>query len=204
MPQAVRNRRLDGLRKGKTRILVATDVAARGIDVSTITHVFNYGLPMKAEDYVHRIGRTGRAGKTGVAVTFARREDAHKVRQIERYINSKIEVTVLPGLEPKTSEADFRNARVKPASVRRGKGAPKAGAGRRHSAAPSGRSDWSAFGGGARSEFGARTAQPRAKREGADRTGASHAERPARSYPAGHALAGVPRSREGAKARRAK
>jgi superfamily II DNA/RNA helicase len=63
MPQAVRNRRLDSLRKGQTRILVATDVAARGIDVPRISHVINFGLPMKPEDYTHRIGRTGRGAQ---------------------------------------------------------------------------------------------------------------------------------------------
>lgn len=108
MPQMVRNRRLDALRKGKTKILVATDVAARGIDVPTVTHVFNYGLPMKAEDYVHRIGRTGRAGREGVAVTFAQRSDGFKIRQIERYINSKINVTQVAGLEPQTSPEESR------------------------------------------------------------------------------------------------
>ena len=107
MPQMVRNRRLDALRKGKTKILVATDVAARGIDVPSITHVFNYGLPMKAEDYVHRIGRTGRAGREGVAVTFAQRTDAFKIRQIERYIERKINVTQVAGLEPQLKAEDF-------------------------------------------------------------------------------------------------
>jgi superfamily II DNA/RNA helicase len=64
LSQGLRNRRLMALRNGQVQILVATDVAARGIDVPTITHVFNFGLPMKAEDYTHRIGRTGRAGAT--------------------------------------------------------------------------------------------------------------------------------------------
>jgi superfamily II DNA/RNA helicase len=65
LSQGLRNRRLMALRNGQVQVLVATDVAARGIDVPTITHVFNYGLPMKAEDYTHRIGRTGRAGRDG-------------------------------------------------------------------------------------------------------------------------------------------
>ena len=68
MPQSWRNRTLNNLRTGRTKILVATDVAARGIDVPTITHVINYDLPKQAEDYVHRIGRTGRAGRNGIAV----------------------------------------------------------------------------------------------------------------------------------------
>src|ERR1700712_3954913 len=73
MPQGRRTRVLQGLRTKQLRVLVATDVAARGIDVPSISHVINYGLPMKAEDYVHRIGRTGRAGRNGIAVTLAER-----------------------------------------------------------------------------------------------------------------------------------
>ena len=65
LSQGLRNRRLMALRQGQVQFLVATDVAARGIDVPTITHVFNFGLPMKSEDYTHRIGRTGRAGRDG-------------------------------------------------------------------------------------------------------------------------------------------
>ena len=73
------------LRNGQVQILVATDVAARGIDVPTITHVFNFGLPMKSEDYTHRIGRTGRAGRDGLAVTFAEFRDRRKIFDIEAY-----------------------------------------------------------------------------------------------------------------------
>ncbi|MFN7835235.1 MAG: DEAD/DEAH box helicase [Burkholderiaceae bacterium] len=101
MPQAVRNRRLKGLRDGQFKILVATDVAARGIDVPTITHVINFGLPMKAEDYVHRIGRTGRAGRDGLAITLAEHGDRRKVQAIERFIHQAIPVSEVVGLEPK-------------------------------------------------------------------------------------------------------
>jgi superfamily II DNA/RNA helicase len=104
MPQVVRNRRLDGLRRGQTKILVATDVAARGIDVPTISHVINYGLPMKAEDYVHRIGRTGRAGRSGVAVTLAEHRERIKIRAIERYTQQPLEASIIVGLEPQRSE----------------------------------------------------------------------------------------------------
>ena len=134
MPQMVRNRRLESVRKGRVRVLVATDVAARGIDVPTISHVFNYGLPMKAEDYVHRIGRTGRAGREGISVTFAQRNDAFKIRQIERYINNRINVTQIKGLEPQLSHEDFKAG--KPSKGRGGarngarSGAPRHGAGR--------------------------------------------------------------------------
>jgi superfamily II DNA/RNA helicase len=104
MPQAVRNRRLAALREGRFKILVATDVAARGIDVSTITHVFNYGLPMKSEDYVHRIGRTGRAGRSGIAITLAERHDRHKVRAIEQITRQNLTASTIPGLEPRSPE----------------------------------------------------------------------------------------------------
>lgn len=100
MPQHVRNRRLQGLRDGRVKILVATDVAARGIDVPTISHVINFGLPMKAEDYVHRIGRTGRAGRSGLAVTLAEFRERHKIRAIEQYMQQIIKAEVIPGLEP--------------------------------------------------------------------------------------------------------
>jgi superfamily II DNA/RNA helicase len=102
MPQGRRNRVLQGLRQRQLRVLVATDVAARGIDVPTITHVINFGLPMKAEDYVHRIGRTGRAGRTGLAITLAERRDIGMIRRIERFTTQRISATVIPGLEPKT------------------------------------------------------------------------------------------------------
>ena len=111
MPQKVRAHRLKQLRNGQVRVLVATDVAARGIDVPSITHVFNFGLPMKAEDYVHRIGRTGRAGRTGKAITFAEHRDRMKVRTIEALTDQRIPVAVVPGLEPKAPERPERGGR---------------------------------------------------------------------------------------------
>ena len=100
MPQGWRNRTLMDLRKGRCKILVATDVAARGIDVPTITHVINYDLPKQAEDYVHRIGRTGRAGRTGIAITFAEVNEYVKVHKIEKYIGRKLPELTIEGLEP--------------------------------------------------------------------------------------------------------
>jgi len=102
LSQGLRNRRLMALRNGQVQILVATDVAARGIDVPTITHVFNFGLPMKAEDYTHRIGRTGRAGRDGLAVTFAEIRDRRKIGDIEAYSRQPFKAEVIPGMEPKT------------------------------------------------------------------------------------------------------
>jgi superfamily II DNA/RNA helicase len=100
LSQGLRNRRLMALRQGHVQVLVATDVAARGIDVPTITHVFNFGLPMKAEDYTHRIGRTGRAGRDGLAVTFAEFRDRNKIFDIEGYSQQPFKAEVIPGLEP--------------------------------------------------------------------------------------------------------
>jgi superfamily II DNA/RNA helicase len=102
MPQAVRMRRLESLRKGHTKILVATDVAARGIDVPRISHVINFGLPMKPEDYTHRIGRTGRAGRNGVAITLVEHRDRAKIRNIERFTQQDIVASVIAGLEPQS------------------------------------------------------------------------------------------------------
>ena len=101
MNQSQRNRTLDGMRRGNVRVLVATDVAARGIDVVSITHVINFDLPKVAEDYVHRIGRTGRAGASGIAISFAAPDDAQQLKQIERYTGRQIERHVVAGMEPK-------------------------------------------------------------------------------------------------------
>jgi len=111
LSQGLRNRRLMALSQGRVQILVATDVAARGIDVPTITHVFNFGLPMKAEDYTHRIGRTGRAGRDGLAVTFAEQRDRRKIYDIEAFTRQPIKAEVLPGLEPKQRAPEFRPTR---------------------------------------------------------------------------------------------
>jgi superfamily II DNA/RNA helicase len=108
LSQGLRNRRLMALRQGQVQILVATDVAARGIDVPTITHVFNFGLPMKAEDYTHRIGRTGRAGRDGLAVTFAEFRDRRKIFDIEAYSKQPLKAEVIPGLEPKQRMPESR------------------------------------------------------------------------------------------------
>ncbi len=104
MPQGRRNRVLEGLRRRQLRVLVATDVAARGIDVPSISHVVNYGLPMKAEDYVHRIGRTGRAGRAGLAVTLAERRDFGMIQRIQRFTTQRIPAATIAGLEPKRAE----------------------------------------------------------------------------------------------------
>lgn len=101
MNQRERTRTLKRLRSGGLQVLVATDVAARGIDVADITHVINFDLPKFAEDYVHRIGRTGRAGASGIAVSFASNKDSAHLSKIERYTGQRIASHIIPGLEPR-------------------------------------------------------------------------------------------------------
>jgi superfamily II DNA/RNA helicase len=100
MKQNARNRTIADMRRGKIKLLVATDVAARGLDVTGISHVINFDLPRFAEDYVHRIGRTGRAGATGVAISFVSRNEVDYLKKIERYTGQSIPQHVIPGLEP--------------------------------------------------------------------------------------------------------
>ncbi|MBM3538675.1 MAG: DEAD/DEAH box helicase [Alphaproteobacteria bacterium] len=100
MHQRERNRTLQQLKTGDLRLLVATDVASRGIDVRDISHVINFDLPRGAEDYVHRIGRTGRAGATGIAMSFVGAAERGLIRNIERLTRVPIAVHVVPGLEP--------------------------------------------------------------------------------------------------------
>jgi len=100
MSQGARNRTIVNMRRGKVRLLVATDVAARGLDVSGISHVINFDLPKFAEDYVHRIGRTGRAGASGVAISFCSCNETSYLEKIERYTGEKLPLHVIPGLEP--------------------------------------------------------------------------------------------------------
>jgi ATP-dependent RNA helicase RhlE len=103
--QSQRDRALEGFKRGTYRVLVATDIAARGIDVDGISHVVNYDIPHEAEDYIHRIGRTGRAGASGDAVTFVDREDVSFLRRIEQYVGKKIPVKDYPGFTPSARPA---------------------------------------------------------------------------------------------------
>lgn len=91
VPQTKRQSLLKGFQEGEYHILVATDVAARGLHIPEVSHVFNYDLPQSGEDYVHRIGRTGRAGASGMAISFACEDYAHYIMDIEEYIDQKIE-----------------------------------------------------------------------------------------------------------------
>ncbi|RQV22401.1 ATP-dependent helicase [Burkholderia cenocepacia] len=103
LPQGARNRTIRALRERRVRVLVATDVAARGIDIPGITHVFNYDLPKFAEDYVHRIGRTGRAGRSGTAVSLVHHAEQGALKRIERFVRSPLPVNVVEGFEPRKS-----------------------------------------------------------------------------------------------------
>jgi ATP-dependent RNA helicase RhlE len=95
-----RKEALQGFRIGKYRVLVATDIASRGIDVQGIAVVINYDIPQDPEDYVHRIGRTARAGQAGRAITFATPDQSHKIRHIERLIRAALRISKLPDLPP--------------------------------------------------------------------------------------------------------
>ena len=115
--QSARTRALSGFKNGTVRVLVATDIAARGLDIDALPHVVNFELPNVAEDYVHRIGRTGRAGTTGIAVSLVSGEERKLLRDIERLLKRDLEGEVIPGFEPDP------NARHEPLTQgRRGSG----------------------------------------------------------------------------------
>jgi superfamily II DNA/RNA helicase len=134
LPQGARNRTIRALRERKVRVLVATDVAARGIDIPGITHVFNYDLPKFAEDYVHRIGRTGRAGRTGTAISLVHHAEQGALKRIERFVRVPLNVSVIAGFEPRRS-APAGGGGGRPGFGGRGRpgggGAGAGGAGRR-------------------------------------------------------------------------
>lgn len=99
MKQVQRDRVMNNFRNGKTEILVATDVAARGIDVDDVEAVFNYDIPQDDEYYVHRVGRTGRAGRTGRSFTFVKGKEVYKLKDIQRYCKTKILAQKVPSME---------------------------------------------------------------------------------------------------------
>ncbi|MEM1185408.1 MAG: DEAD/DEAH box helicase [Planctomycetota bacterium] len=123
--QSQRERALDAFRAGRARVLVATDVAARGLDVDGITHVFNFNLPNEPEAYVHRIGRTGRAGETGMAVSFCAKDERGYLRAIERLIDDRIDTVRVPemlGVEDETPALTQKKApRTRDGAERKGR-----------------------------------------------------------------------------------
>jgi superfamily II DNA/RNA helicase len=175
------------------KVLVATDVAARGIDVPTITHVVNYDLPKFPEDYVHRIGRTGRAGRNGIAVSLVNHAEGMNVKRIERFTKQTIPVDVVEGFEPKRAAPARSGNRPgwKPGDGRNGHGKP----GQRSFQKPGygGHAEGQRREGGFRSEGGQRNeggyrggegqrrdaGQVGYRSEGGQRRDAGHRERPA-------------------------
>jgi ATP-dependent RNA helicase RhlB len=117
--QQQRIRRLERFREGKVRVLVATDVASRGLHIEGISHVINYNMPQDVEEYVHRIGRTGRAGATGIAINFADEDDAYELVKLEEYLGKKIKctypdeslMTPIPELPPRPAKEKTEQSR---------------------------------------------------------------------------------------------
>jgi superfamily II DNA/RNA helicase len=171
MVQRQRTKMIQRMRTGDTQVLVATDVAARGIDVPGITHVFNFDLPKFAEDYVHRIGRTGRAGRSGTAVSFVSRTDVQSLGRIEKLMEKRIEATEIEGLESRFKPQEGRGG-FGGAGRRDGGGAGRGGYGRRDGGGGSG---YGRRDGG--SSFARRDGAPSGERSGG--YGAPRGDRPA-------------------------
>jgi ATP-dependent RNA helicase RhlE len=98
--QPERTRALEEFKTGEIRVLVATDVAARGLDIEDLPHVVNFELPWNAQDYIHRIGRTGRAGQTGEAISIVTVDEADLLKDVQRLLRTAIPWQVEPGFEP--------------------------------------------------------------------------------------------------------
>lgn len=114
--QRKRDKVMERFRKHQIKVLVATDLASRGIDVSSISHIFNYDIPADSEVYVHRIGRTGRMGARGIAISFVTSEEGKQLTEIEKLINREIPVRQVEGFRP--SAAHDRNGPLQPAQTR--------------------------------------------------------------------------------------
>ena len=108
--QGARTRALAGFKEGKVRVLVATDIAARGLDIPLLPHVINFELPNISEDYVHRIGRTGRAGASGEAISLVSLDEVGYLRDIEKLIGERLEAKILPDFKPTETMADVKAA----------------------------------------------------------------------------------------------
>jgi len=113
MPQDKRNKAIERFKNGDVKVLVATDVAARGLDIDSISHVINFDMPRKVDIYIHRIGRTGRAGKKGTAISLVEAHDMGVIGKIERYTKERLSRRFIPGLRPKNKESRVVNKKVK-------------------------------------------------------------------------------------------
>jgi len=185
--QEERIKALDDFRSGRTPVLVATDVAARGLDVTGISHVINFDVPHSPEDYIHRAGRTARAGATGDVITFVAPDEEERLREIQRVIGMELPRTFLPGFESgHTGEAPTGRHRAPRGGAPRG-GESRGGESRGH--APRGRAPR----GDAPREGAPRGDAPR---EDAPREGAPHEDTPRGDAPRGNAPRGNAPRRE--------
>lgn len=137
--QLARTEALDSFKNGKVMVLVATDIASRGIDINQLPCVVNFDLPYVAEDYVHRIGRTGRAGTSGVAVSFFSEDEVKQLRSIERIVASQFELEIIPGFAPKekapidsSDDEEYGNFEADAAPRRRGQSKERGSRGSRY------------------------------------------------------------------------
>jgi ATP-dependent RNA helicase SrmB len=126
MPQDKRMQAVSRFSSGAVRILLATDVAARGLDIDDISHVINYDMPRTADVYVHRIGRTGRAGKKGIAISLVEAHDIGVVGKVERYTEQALKRRVIEALRPKHKEAKAPSKTKKPKTAAKKKALKKA------------------------------------------------------------------------------
>ena len=194
MEQADRIRELDRFKNDEINILVASDVAARGLDIKGVSHVFNYDVPWHPDDYVHRIGRTGRAGRTGIAITLVSREDAEAIDNIQKLIGTRIAEMGAEREAPAGTGPARMKSRLWPKSRQRPTGRPRArsrpapaaaGAAAPTSAAGRGTQGPAAAGRGSAADRGAQA--PAARRRGR--------ERPSARGPRSAAQAAAPRAR---------
>ncbi|MEO9077489.1 MAG: DEAD/DEAH box helicase [Gelidibacter sp.] len=142
--QGARTKALDGFKRGTVRVLVATDIAARGLDIPLLPHVVNFELPNIAEDYVHRIGRTGRAGASGLAVSLVSADETTFLRDIEKLIRERIPVEIVEGFEPDPNASTEPIKQGQGRGQRQGQGrntAPKAKSSSSSTQSSGGRSD---------------------------------------------------------------
>lgn len=124
--QAKRMEKTKKFTQGKVKVMVATDVAARGLDMLNITHVINYDIPFRGDTYIHRIGRTGRAQQVGIAINLVERHDIRNFQRIEYHLKHAIPLSKIPGLEPNFSLKDYLSRPKKPKSKSKNKTKNKA------------------------------------------------------------------------------
>ena len=210
LSQAKREQVMKKFRDGKIELLVATDIAARGLDVEGVTHVFNYDVPLDAESYIHRIGRTGRAGQTGVAVTFASQRDMYNIELIEKGIKMSLRQKDQPRRVRAVAAEDYvsegrGSARKGGRSSDRGDGGRSRGQGGRARGAErsfgGGRERGAERSGGAGRERGAERSFGGGRERGAERSGGAGRERGAERNFGGGRERGAERSFGGGRER---